>query len=256
MNIKILAALFGLSLIGNLVISIFFGQIDKSSYTDWISALCNIVMASATVCAVLTARNYLAQFTAQQGYKIAISLINDDIMRIPSFSTVIDAYKDMHIHIGKLDNIFPKSRNLSSLKHIITNAKKAKKTLDDFQNEISSKLRKLETYNLSMHKDREQDFNLCMMKLQLLSNAIMSTIDGVNSIFYRMSEICERNEKISQSYYEGYNTGCTLFNLIKSDKDFLNDSSKAEKIWNDVIKHYDDFMSKSCSVTKVFTVDS
>jgi hypothetical protein len=37
-------------------------------------------MAGATVAAVLTARNYLAQFTAQEGFKIAIALVNDKML--------------------------------------------------------------------------------------------------------------------------------------------------------------------------------
>lgn len=256
MKIKILAALFGLSLIGNLFLSIFFGQIDKSSYTDWISALCNIIMASATVCAVLTARNYLAQFTAQEGYKIAISLINDDIMRIPSFIRARDTYKDMYKAIERTDNTFPKTENFIPLVDILAKAKKIGTSLDVFLSEISSKLQKLETYSLSMHKEREQDFNLCMMKLQLLSNEITSTIEHINSISFRMTDLYERNIRDNSYYDRGEHSGCTRFNLIASDKALLLRSSSVEILWSEISNHYDDFMSKSCSVTKVFTVDS
>lgn len=77
-----LAVFFMLALVGNFFYSIYAKMIDKSSYTDWISAFCNVVMAGATVAAVLTARNYLAQFTAQEGYKLAIHLVNNDFPQL------------------------------------------------------------------------------------------------------------------------------------------------------------------------------
>lgn len=90
-------------LIGQFISSIYSNLIDKSSYTDWISAFCNVVMAGATVVAVLAAKNYLAQFTAQEGNKIALSLLND---KLPKTTLLPDLQKEIGILKANLANYF------------------------------------------------------------------------------------------------------------------------------------------------------
>ena len=80
----VLATVFMVAMIGNLFFSICTNNIDKSSYTDWISAFCNVAMAGSTVVAVLTVRNYSAQFTAQKGYKSAVNLVNNEFPQLRS----------------------------------------------------------------------------------------------------------------------------------------------------------------------------
>ncbi|HDL7947584.1 TPA: hypothetical protein PXP80_000391 [Yersinia enterocolitica] len=82
MNRKVLialAALFVVALIGQFMFSIYSNLIDKSSYTDWISAFCNVVMASAALGAYIFAKDYFFDMAKQDGYKLSIK-INTEIL--------------------------------------------------------------------------------------------------------------------------------------------------------------------------------
>lgn len=55
------------------------GQAVKNGDTAaWLSMLFNAVMATAAVGAYLTARKWVPQLTTQEGYKVAISLVNEE----------------------------------------------------------------------------------------------------------------------------------------------------------------------------------
>ncbi|EKD5160980.1 hypothetical protein OR235_004572, partial [Enterobacter cloacae] len=116
MKFKLGLFLFVLVLFINFFLAIYHNQIDKSSYTDWIAAFCNLIMAGATVSAVITARNYLAQFTAQEGYKIAISLVNDDLLKIKEYKSVLNAHKMLYKKIDDNKKILPRRGHLGFLK--------------------------------------------------------------------------------------------------------------------------------------------
>ena len=92
--------------------SVYTNTIDKSSYTDWISAFCNVVIAGATVGAVITARNYLAQFTAQEGYKLAIKLVNEDFPKIKENLSIIN---QEYVNIDKFFNSMTKETVITDI---------------------------------------------------------------------------------------------------------------------------------------------
>lgn len=50
------------------------------SAADWIASLANAVMAVTAVLAFIVARSWLPQLTTQEGYKLAIQLVNDHYM--------------------------------------------------------------------------------------------------------------------------------------------------------------------------------
>nr|WP_261905556.1 hypothetical protein [Escherichia coli]CAH8250733.1 Uncharacterised protein [Escherichia coli] len=54
------------------------GQAVKKGAAAWLSMLFNGVMALAAVRDYLTARKWVPQLTTQEGYKVAISLVNEE----------------------------------------------------------------------------------------------------------------------------------------------------------------------------------
>ncbi|EKN3461727.1 hypothetical protein ACQIBV_004724 [Yersinia enterocolitica] len=108
MNKKVLialAALFVVALIGQFMFSIYSNLIDKSSYTDWISAFCNIIMTGATVVAVVEAKKYLQKSLSQDGYKIALSLLNDKLLKTTLLAGVINKILFLQSYIQNYRNI-------------------------------------------------------------------------------------------------------------------------------------------------------
>ncbi|WP_338629058.1 hypothetical protein [Yersinia intermedia] len=84
-----IAFVFIVSLFVQFMLSIRMNLLEKSSYTDWISAFCNVVMVGTAIVAVVEATKYLQKSLSQDGYKIALSLLNDKLIKTALFSGVI-----------------------------------------------------------------------------------------------------------------------------------------------------------------------
>ncbi|HHH2235386.1 TPA: hypothetical protein ACPY5O_004200, partial [Yersinia enterocolitica] len=122
MNKKVLialAALFVVALIGQFMFSIYSNLIDKSSYTDWISAFCNIIMTGATVVAVVEAKKYLQKSLSQDGYKIALSLLNDKLLKTTLLAGVINKILFLQSYIQNYRNIDDFLKAMENLKSVI-----------------------------------------------------------------------------------------------------------------------------------------
>lgn len=59
------------------------------SAADWIASVANAVMAVTAVLAFIVARSWLPQLTTQEGYKLAIQLVNDHYMWLGMQNTVV-----------------------------------------------------------------------------------------------------------------------------------------------------------------------
>lgn len=67
------------------------GQAVKNSdVAAWLSMLFNAVMAAAAVGAFLTARKWLPQLTTQEGYKEAITLVNEILLPLDKWESLHD----------------------------------------------------------------------------------------------------------------------------------------------------------------------
>lgn len=60
-----------------LVVVLLFGLKESGSAADWLATLFNGVVAISAVAAFMVARSWLPQLTTQEGYKLAIELVND-----------------------------------------------------------------------------------------------------------------------------------------------------------------------------------
>lgn len=141
--------------------SIYAKMIDKSSYTDWISAFCNVVMAGATVGAVITARNYLAQFTAQEGYKLAIKLVNEDFPKIRERLSIINRE---YVKIDKFLDALNAETVISDVTvlNLTNQLSMSSSKIIDIKKVVSSHLDSIKTYGLVMEQHRYKDFTLAM----------------------------------------------------------------------------------------------
>ncbi|EON3359634.1 TPA: hypothetical protein ACHJX8_004358 [Yersinia enterocolitica] len=131
-----IAFVFIVSLFGQFMLSIRMNLLEKSSYTDWISAFCNVVMAGTAIVALMAAKNYLTE----EGRKIALSLLND---KLPKTTYLPDLQKEIGILKANLanyyfiDNFFKNDSN-SNLeaqeKRILVKLSKSAEIVDDILN--------------------------------------------------------------------------------------------------------------------------
>ncbi|MFP2268031.1 hypothetical protein [Citrobacter braakii] len=67
----------GTACLSVLVFILFYQVKNTGSAADWIASLANASMAVTAVLAFMVARSWLPQLTTQEGYKLAIELVND-----------------------------------------------------------------------------------------------------------------------------------------------------------------------------------
>ncbi|MGG8134872.1 hypothetical protein PGO54_12340 [Klebsiella aerogenes] len=211
--------------------------IDKGSYPDWISSVCNIVMACATVGAVLTARNYLAQFTAQEGYKLAIKFFNESFHEIlplsikleESIGDVVKFYNDIadeEISDVELNGFISNAHNISAK---LFKFNECKKSLDKELNSIA-------TYGL--HLNDEWSF---------LYKQLTEDLNDLGKMFSEFSEqnqcyieAIEREFKISISNHFG--------NIRVPKKKFIKQNDTA---YNKLVNYTNGMKTKSKNIKKV-----
>ncbi|QHM75176.1 hypothetical protein C7M52_01125 [Mixta theicola] len=139
---------FVLFLIILLLLIIFNGTAKTSDVSNWIIAFANIVMAYAAVRAYLAARQFLSEFFAQEGYRLAIALINENVIHLGNknrytiaISSALCCCKELH----SLPHTREGNKKLQSALVLLTNLHKAhKKWLSD----INSLLERMETYGI------------------------------------------------------------------------------------------------------------
>lgn len=73
---------FMLFLVVLILLIVFNGTAKTSDVSNWIIAFANIAMAAAAVGAWRAARKFLSEFFAQEGYRLAITLINENVIHL------------------------------------------------------------------------------------------------------------------------------------------------------------------------------
>jgi len=65
-----------------ILLIVFSGTAKTSDVSNWIIAFANIAMAAAAVGAWRAARKFLSEFFAQEGYRLTIALINENVIHL------------------------------------------------------------------------------------------------------------------------------------------------------------------------------
>lgn len=79
----------GVACLSVLVFILFYQVKNTGSAADWIASVANVAMAITAVCAFIVARSWLPQLTTQEGYKLAITLINDHYIWLGMQNSVV-----------------------------------------------------------------------------------------------------------------------------------------------------------------------
>ncbi|AGN88268.1 hypothetical protein [Enterobacter sp. R4-368] len=140
-----------------LILIILFGQTVKDSGpAEWLSALLNLVMAAAAVAAYLTARSWLPQLTTQEGYKLAIHLVNNELIWLDKrnrllsdtgsvFEVAREAFK------GREISLLTRNRLVDAIARLEQTTKESRRRRDEIDNAIF----RMQTYGLRVANDRQ-----------------------------------------------------------------------------------------------------
>ncbi len=159
--------------IGAVVVMLLDVYVTKGIDSSFVSACMDVVMAGAAVGAVLIARNYLAQFTAQEGYKIAIELVNDVFPKHEGLKTVVPLCNTALTIINKvIEQESISGKEIFTLKSILSKCSSMSEDANSVYKEVSKLLFKTKTYGLYPSNDREYYFYNFINTIDLVSSQL------------------------------------------------------------------------------------
>ncbi|HHL2528201.1 TPA: hypothetical protein ACQ317_004146 [Yersinia enterocolitica] len=240
-------------LVGQFIYTIYNNTFEPSSYTDWISAFCNIIMAGATVVAVLAAKNYLAQFTAQEGYKIAIELVNEHIRQISQCERLCEFYIEQRRMIEKYKNVLPTNAITSSIDGNTNRYDLLVTDYNRFVSKFEDYLFKLNTYGLSVSDTKSKDFNSMLSGLREISKSCNDLLEKSRKIVTVMKEQYKEN-KHNISNYSPSEHGGINFTLSRYDNLMIDELFDIRQVLDNAMLSYRGFISDDNTITKLFNV--
>ncbi|HDL7478351.1 TPA: hypothetical protein PXN76_000446 [Yersinia enterocolitica] len=242
-------------LVGQFIYTIYNNTFEPSSYTDWISAFCNIIMAGATVVAVLVAKNYVAQFTAQEGYKIAIELVNDVFPKHEGLKKVVPLCNTALTIVNKvLEQESVSGKEMFTLKSILSECSSMSENANSVYIEVSKLLFKTKTYGLYPSHEREYYFYNFINNVEIANFELKELVNELKSIIKNTDEfnMCRHNGVARKDGVNFY------------DRDIVMDNIKGNSLssllgrFNATVKQmsssHKDFIGKDNTITELFKV--
>ena len=114
-----ISVMLSILLLSFFIRSIDYKYIDKSSYADWISAFCNVVMATVAVIALIKAKQIWDDKGKDVGHKYAMELLTEVVPTMYVSSSTLYGIKLMDIYLESLTKVY--DAEYSSLSEEIDN---------------------------------------------------------------------------------------------------------------------------------------
>lgn len=229
--------------------------VTKGIDASFVSAVMDTIMAGATILAILAAKNYLAQFTAQEGYKEAIELVNEVI---PELKKSLDKIKSKAgsaiIYLNELNHTSQISvfSNHNGDVDISNEYYELKKLLTEIDNHLSG----ISTYGLKMESNKLAELN----SINLFSTSIQNSLQDVMSGFSDFLRDGSQKNSILDTSKPGTirvtDTGGQA--IDRSDKRFVDILDFITRVSNDsdlAINAYERLIAEPRYITKIFSVN-
>lgn len=228
--------------------------VTKGIDASFVSAVMDSIMAGTAILAVLAARNYLAQFTAQEGYKLAIHFVNFSFHEILSLSTELKKYSDIleEYYINLVD----KEKTTVDLNGFTIHPDNFNSTLqkiNECKTSLDKELASIKTYGLHLNFERSFLYEQISGFLKHLNDKFNEFTDqnnGYIDALDRELDLEMRNPfpklPISRDKF-GKTNDTALNNLVTY-------SLRIKCISKDINSCCDEFISKSEKITRIFVV--
>lgn len=179
------AASAGVACLFVLAVVLFYQVAETGSAADWVASVANAVMAITAVFAFIVARSWLPQLTTQEGYKLAIELVNEHYIWLGMQNSVMTDVTRPVLYIQhQFDRVsFTGSPEVSAgeLIKALEQALLMHKTRRDRMAQIRLRL---DTYGLRVTRAYADRF-------QALDRAYMNASDAAASILQTLKETNE-----------------------------------------------------------------
>ncbi|OVZ86742.1 hypothetical protein CBW54_11400, partial [Yersinia kristensenii] len=209
----------------------------------------------SAVGAVLIARNYLAQFTAQEGYKIAIELVNDVFPKHEGLKTVVPLCNTALTIINKVleqESVSGKEKNI--LYNTFMDIELISKEVNLFYEEVNKLHFKIKTYGLHPSSERGYYFDNFIVNVELANLHLKQFVDELKLINKSVDEFyMSRNNGVTREnsvnfYYRDIAIDKIRDELLTSTLNELNVSIE------EMSSSHKNFIGKDNIITELFKV--
>lgn len=151
----------GMACLFVLAVALFCRVAETGSAADWVASVANAVMAITAVFAFIVARSWLPQLTTQEGYKLAIRLVNEDVLALDETYPL-----RQNVH-----NVVAEFISLSEREQHLTGEAKLASLLAEYErteskvSTVRKLLKQMETYGLKPAPDRRSAFETMLKSL-------------------------------------------------------------------------------------------
>ncbi|WP_164092431.1 hypothetical protein [Kluyvera georgiana] len=221
-------------------------SVTKGIDASFVSAVMDSIMAGTAILAVLAAKNYMEQFTAQEGFKLAFSLVNEEMLSITKHANVLMDYLNLQQKIKDYDGqvaITDLSNNLTIAQKKLKNSLSE---LDRLYNGMIEKKRKLDTYGIDAHK----------LKVEYYSNMIENLgafIRECKDLDVKVNTIIEKIILFSGKNLYQHSKIVFTVSSFKFDEP-ISDPEVVRQYWLNAIQSYELFRKDGRRITNLFQV--
>lgn len=241
--IRVIFVLFMAAILG----AVIYGHGGQSSeVSNWVIAGANIVMAFAAVMAFKTAKRYLNEFFAKEGYRHAIEMINENIIHLGIDNRLINICQEVVLSYEKLmDGEYSQESTDKLIKksQIFNEAVELHKSYLKNINELSFKI---EIYGIYVSKEKKKSWTDMVLHL-----------DGVirNSELFFSHISMEAPDFKSILDLLRYPNDLSKQKELNNIKDNIQEHfKKINAEWNGMISNRHDFLSGDKHVKSLFVV--
>ncbi|HHR5390870.1 TPA: hypothetical protein ACS5PF_004046 [Salmonella enterica subsp. enterica] len=162
------AASAGVACLFVLSVVLFCQVAETGSAADWIASVANVAMAITAVLAFIVARSWLPQLTTQEGYKLAIRLVNEDVLALDETNRF-----RQNVH-----DVVEEFLTLSDRERLITGVMKLDRLRIEYErteckiSAINKLLKQMETYGLKPAPDRKPAFEAMIKALNTCAGLV------------------------------------------------------------------------------------
>lgn len=239
---RIIRVIFVLSMTG-IVAAIIYGHGGESStFSNWIIAIANIIMAIAALLAWRTARKYLSEFFAKEGYALAVDLVNNNLLELgmdnkllTATDVMCNAYKDIH-------DVPYNSVKLSKLKARINNLDTVRKSNHNWLAQSEKLSKQMLSYGIDSVEHRRPHLIEMLVSLQ----SCLRTVDALQSYIVQDYQVCEERIRTGRNLSQHHQAS----NICEIDPLFVELSAD----WNRMTQSYNGFFKGKRHIRRLFAV--
>lgn len=247
-----LVAITGVAL--SILFLLFDQTVKDSGPAEWLSALLNLVMAGAAVAAFLTARSWLPQLTTQEGYRLAIDLVNKEFIwlgiqnpLLPDTSSLVTAAEQLFLVSGCRSHREAFENAITRLEKTVLDNKKR---LD----RIDMAMFQMRTYGLQVEDNKSASMNTMLQ-------AFRESVSGASDLLaivrhYQTVREREMSKPISHSVPGEAESRKEI--MKTSDREALDKVNDTLKIlaasWNTMVLSQGTFTGDDHRIAKLFVV--